>query len=146
MRDYQYGFNGKEKEQSGEWGRLTYYDYGMRIYNPGIGRFLSVDPLAAKYASVSPYTYVLDNPISLLDPDGREVIAPNKASKQSVLQSMSYMFGKSHGFSFSGNKLIHSGTVPFGLSKGQSLMFSYFYNALVTYNSGTTVRTRRKRC
>jgi len=33
--------------------------------------FLSVDPLAADYASWSPYNYVLGNPVRLLDPDGR---------------------------------------------------------------------------
>jgi len=38
---YRYGFNGKEKDGSGEWGN-TVYDYGFRIYNPRIGRFLSL--------------------------------------------------------------------------------------------------------
>ena len=46
-------------------------DYGARWYHPGVGRFLGVDPLAADYASWSPYNYVLGNPISLVDPDGR---------------------------------------------------------------------------
>jgi RHS repeat-associated protein len=40
---YRYGFNGKEKDN--DINSLTVYDYGFRIYNPGIGRFLSVDPL-----------------------------------------------------------------------------------------------------
>jgi RHS repeat-associated protein len=40
---YRYGFNGKEKDPT-EFGALTHYDYGFRIYNPALGRFLSVDP------------------------------------------------------------------------------------------------------
>jgi RHS repeat-associated protein len=42
--DYRYGFNGKEKDQNEEFGN-THYDYGFRIYNPAIAKFLSVDPL-----------------------------------------------------------------------------------------------------
>ena len=47
---YRFGFNGKEKDNNGELG-LTNYDYGFRIYNPGLGRFLSVDPLTKSYPS-----------------------------------------------------------------------------------------------
>ena len=36
--------------------------------------WLSVDPLAEKFPSVSPYVYTLNNPINLIDPDGREPI------------------------------------------------------------------------
>jgi len=68
---YRYGFNGKEKEESGGFGSLTHYDYGFRICNPGIGRFLSVDPMAEKYPDQSPYNYVFNNPIMFTDPDGR---------------------------------------------------------------------------
>ena len=45
-----------------------------RDYHPGIGRWMSVDPLASKYTSYSPYNYTLNNPINAVDPDGRGVI------------------------------------------------------------------------
>jgi hypothetical protein len=49
---------------------LTSYDYGFRIYNPAIARFLSVDPLAPDFASQSPYVYAANSPIKFVDIDG----------------------------------------------------------------------------
>jgi hypothetical protein len=49
---------------------LGLYDYGARWYDPAIGRWTSVDPLAETMASWSPYNYVLGDPISLTDPTG----------------------------------------------------------------------------
>ena len=60
-----------------EFGSLTHYDYGFRIYNPSIARFLFVDPLAEKYPGWSPYNYTLNNPIRLTDPDGRAPTLPS---------------------------------------------------------------------
>ena len=70
--DYRYGFNGKEKDEDGELGELTHYDYGFRIYNPGIGRFLSVDPIAPDYPELSPYQFASNTPIQAIDIDGLE--------------------------------------------------------------------------
>jgi RHS repeat-associated protein len=41
--DYRFGFNGKESDDEVS-GQGNQYDYGFRVYNPRIGRFLSVDP------------------------------------------------------------------------------------------------------
>ena len=68
---YRYGFNGKEKDQNGEFG-LNHYDYGFRIYNPALGRFLSVDPLASEYPWYTPYQFAGNMPITAVDLDGLE--------------------------------------------------------------------------
>jgi len=62
-----YGFNGKEKdgEVSGEGNS---YDYGFRIYNPRLGRFLSVDPLFRSYPWYSSYHFAGNKPIWAIDP------------------------------------------------------------------------------
>jgi RHS repeat-associated protein len=52
----------------------TGLDYrGARYYDSDIARFLSLDPLAANYPSLSDYSYVAGNPIIFIDPDGREI-------------------------------------------------------------------------
>ena len=77
--DYRYGFNGKEKDQNDEWGDLTHYDYGFRIYNPAIGRFLSVDPLAGEFPWVTPYNYAENRPIDGIDLWGLQYVSVNSS-------------------------------------------------------------------
>ena len=65
--DYRYGFNSKEKDSA--FG-LLHYDYGFRIYHPGLGRFLSVDPLAGEFPWVSPFNFTENSPILFIDMKG----------------------------------------------------------------------------
>lgn len=62
-------FAGKEEQRS--FG-APYLDYGARMYSPSRPRWLSMDPLSESSPSVSPYAYCGDNPVSAVDPDGRE--------------------------------------------------------------------------
>jgi len=68
---YRYGFNGKEMDNEVK-GNGAQYDYGFRIYDPRLGRFLSVDPLTASYPWYTPYQFAGNQPINAIDLDGLE--------------------------------------------------------------------------
>ena len=73
VEKYSYGFNGKENvDEVASDG--DYIDFGARIYDSRLGRWMSVDPLQYKYPSVSSYCFSLNSIIAFKDPDGREVI------------------------------------------------------------------------
>jgi RHS repeat-associated protein len=64
-----YTFSGKEKDLE------TGYGYfGARYYDSGLSIWLSVDPMSDKYPSMSPYNYCANNPVILVDPDGRKIV------------------------------------------------------------------------
>jgi RHS repeat-associated protein len=48
------------------------YDFGARIYDSRLGRWLSVDPLASEFHEWSPYNYSFDSPVTFIDDDGRK--------------------------------------------------------------------------
>ena len=62
--------NGESKDLESD-----YMNMGARIYDPEIGRFLSVDPLLDAFPNQSPYSYALNNSLSFRDPSG---LAPEK--------------------------------------------------------------------
>jgi RHS repeat-associated protein len=69
IKGYTFGFNGKEKVDEA-YGDANAYDFGARIYDPRIGRFLSVDPLSPRYAFMSPYCFAANDPIRCIDVNG----------------------------------------------------------------------------
>lgn len=118
--DYRYGFNGKEKDQNDEWGDLTHYDYGFRIYNPAIGRFLSVDPLAASYPWNSTYAFAENRVIDGIDLEGGEFL----------------------GFGYLVDKLAE-GATELGLTRTAGFIESYGHSLIVDplYSADQVVQT-----
>jgi len=82
---YKYGFNGKENDKDIQGND---YDYGFRIYNPQLGRFLSVDPLANAYPWYTPYQFAGNSPLMYVDVDGAEgflsIFLPNAFSEENT--------------------------------------------------------------
>ncbi len=70
---YRYGFNGMEKDDEVK-GSGNSYDYEMRFYDNRLGRFLSIDPVANYYPSLSTYQFASNTPIWAVDLDGLEKV------------------------------------------------------------------------
>jgi RHS repeat-associated protein len=81
----QYGYTGREPDATG----LTYYR--ARYYHAGLGRFLSRDP-AGMADSVSPYAYVANNPVNLVDPFGLQAQLVTPSSQSSYPQTVQVAF------------------------------------------------------
>jgi RHS repeat-associated protein len=72
---YRFGFNGKEIDHESET-----QDYGMRINDCRLARFLSVDPLAGKFAMLTSYQFASNRPIDGIDMDGLEYLRFDKVA------------------------------------------------------------------
>ncbi len=90
-QNYKYGFNGMEKDDELK-GEGNSYDFGARIYDPRLGRWLARDPLEAKYPHISPYNFVLNSPLSLKDPDGREPNKSQSGTKEQMINRITTHF------------------------------------------------------
>jgi RHS repeat-associated protein len=83
---YRFGFNGQEKvnEIAGVGNSL---DFGARIYDSRVARFLSLDPLSAKFPSESNYTFASNSPIVFIDQDGEySVITHYRMTRKALIK------------------------------------------------------------
>jgi RHS repeat-associated protein len=85
-KEQRYKYNGKELMK--DFG-LESEDYGARLYSPQIGRWQRIDPKADKYLSISPYSYVANNPLKYIDPDGETLrVAGHIAMAENDIKSI----------------------------------------------------------
>ncbi len=66
---YRYGFNGKENDNEVK-GEGNSIDFGARVYDPRVGRFLSLDPFSQVFPGNSPYCYSANNPLLFIENNG----------------------------------------------------------------------------
>ena len=76
-----YKYNGKELDRKGG---LDWYDYGARMYDAALGRFMKTDRFSEKYVSLSPYQYGANNPVNNIDVNGDSLLL----NKTSVAEAM----------------------------------------------------------
>ena len=76
-----YKYNGKELDRKGG---LGWYDYGARMYDAALGRFMKTDRFSEKYVSLSPYQYGANNPVNNIDVNGDSLLL----NKTSVAEAM----------------------------------------------------------
>jgi len=77
-KDHKYGFGNKEEQD--ELG-LGWIDITARNYDPALGRWMNLDPLADNYTKYSPYSYTVNNPIYFVDPDGKFILPASFRAK-----------------------------------------------------------------
>ncbi len=82
--DERFTFTGKERDAE-----TGYYYHGARFNSSDIG-WLSVDPMADKYPSISPYAYCAWNPVKLVDPDGRDGVKIINKQTRSITVAATY--------------------------------------------------------
>jgi RHS repeat-associated protein len=91
--DYRYGFNGMELDDEIK-GSGNSYDFGARMYDSRIGRWLSLDSKAKESPYDSPYLSFVNNPIYVVDPDGNSGVAyRDEEAKTITVKSTIYYYG-----------------------------------------------------
>ena len=63
---YRYGFNGMENDNEIK-GSGNSQDFGLRMYDGRLGKFMSKDPYSRSFASQSNYLFAVNNPIRYID-------------------------------------------------------------------------------
>ncbi len=113
-----FGFTGQRYEAD-----FRIYDYGARFYDPAIGRFLGPDsfvPEPGDPQSLNRYSYVRNNPLSRIDPDGNIDRGITTRVKSYLSDSLGDKFG---GF-------VYGAGVGLAFGAGAAVCIAFVYCAL----------------
>ncbi len=113
-----YKYNGKEFiEMHG----YDTYDYGARGLYAALMKFTTVDPHCEKYYWISPYAYCLNNPIRLIDLDGRDGVSVVDKEKREITISQIFYYNKNND-NFSKLAITQDRTITGGALDGTTLL------------------------
>jgi RHS repeat-associated protein len=149
VSSYRFAFNGKEQDNEIAGVTGANLDFGARIYDSRVGRWLACDPLSSKYSELSPYQFCAGNPILFIDKDGKiiviggiEYVPPEKRTDdyikqisnsnsfvQETFQSLDYIYQNA-------NEIAKDGST---FNKLQNVVNSE-YSIEITETSGTDTR------
>ncbi len=108
--NYPFGFNSKENDNEVK-GAGNQQDYGFRIYDPRLGRFLSVDPLFRDFPWNSTYAFAENDVISCVDLDGLEktkrTVPPSRTTEAFLVYDWQEIDGKYYCLNYVYNATIY---------------------------------------
>lgn len=96
-KSYTFGFNGKMNDNDVKGGLGNQQDYGMRIYDGRVGRFLSTDPITKMYPELSPYQFSGNSPVQNIDLDGMEPLWSMNDHNQAMKEAAYAIWGPEKG-------------------------------------------------
>lgn len=122
---YRYAFNGMETDMEVSGGGNSYTTQ-FRQYDPRLGRWKSLDPLAGKYPSMSPFTAFNNNPIFFVDPLGLEGTTKDDPGKNDDIKKGKRIGRRAANKKFGWNKRPKKGeTVDVDIEGQQPLVYEY---------------------
>lgn len=131
----EFKFNGKELDSE-----TGMYYYGARYYDPSLSIWMSVDPLAEQFPNFSPYNYTMNNPINMIDPDGRAAeaaqVAQDPGDEFKTLLSAVLDFAKEYnGMSIAYD--LEIGTTFYSINDSETGETTYSYAIPIVGDSGS---------
>lgn len=131
---YRFGFQGQIKDDEVQGATGTSYDFGARLHDPRVGRWLSLDPLAMIFPSESPYLFAGDNPIFLVDEGGMYKLRASDKAKSKLFTAY---------LRTGVTEVLKSNVLMGALMKHSQLSREQIETAL-TWNNGPTVEIIKK--